>query len=935
MGDTPVFQGHHLIEQGAFDNSPILKALAKSGHFDLHGSNNILNLPATKALAAQMGVSPHPGGPLSGYSDELMAVLRDLENTPDGKILLGRNAPPDVQAAAAERMGVRVQNLDHTLRAGLVNGDLVSNAPQGMSTDEANAKVRRFFSDLEGYERAHVDQINEFKTMKPDELRWRAITQSEGNVKLALEAIEKPNAGTLSPRWGGRESLGTAIEEANHVGRLPLSESTAASVNRAFNLETPLTITRPGPASSASELASNVGRPSSAASELAGNVGRGGSSASELAGNAARAGATDGAVTEAAVATRGRISGAGVLTAAGVAALALDFAVTGHRVAELRSQGNEAGASSATTHFVGRTAGGVAGGFGAGFLYGLVAGSETGPGALVTGLVGGVVGGFAGEYWAQQQDKKAVYTQVDRSGNEWSRNPDEPNSAWTRTVRAPTPEGGYRNLQVVAGGRLVDELNYKSANDAYSLGLANLPEPKDPFRLDASGGRTPPPEPFETSRHYVRNPQNGEWNLSIHEVIDGRIPIDRAVAVSPEQAVQLEAESLRIIGQNALNTPEALVARYQVAYEQYGWHDFANIEPVPEVITGIQTRPQALMASDGNAYTLGGDGTWTTPGMIYGTNAAEGNIGEELNRTRHSQEAGVQELFTMAQIARDNPTPTEFGLRGQVTEAYRNAGIARTPEEINAAVDAVTQSHARDMTTPVPYSLQLQKDGSLATMVGKDDERMEIISVTTPDQIAQAHAQRATAQEAQQPTHVAPAAPSTPAPAQNTPTPHNTAPTSQDKPEVDRRHSMAPRPEDAGLVEQLRSSVAKLDERHNKAWDQSSDRLLASAYRLATEAGFKPRDKVEMALNEATETRAAGTTLFVMRSGPGASPDPAANRAHMPTQEALSAAPEQQYAAANLSRDAQAQDRTQQLAQAQTQEQQQRDDQTRQGPRLG
>jgi hypothetical protein len=146
---------------------------------------------------------------------------------------------------------------------------------------------------------------------------------------------------------------------------------------------------------------------------------------------------------------------------------------------------------------------------------------------------------------------------------------------------------------------------------------------------------------------------------------------------------------------------------------------------------------------------------------------------------------------------------------------------------------------------------------------------------------------------------------------------------------------MTPRPEDAGLVEQLRSSVAKLDERHNKAWDQSSDRLLASAYRLAAEAGFKPGDKVDMALNEATETRAAGTTLFVMRSGPGASPDPAANRAHMPTQEALAAAPEQQYAAANQSRDAQAQDRTQQLAQAQTQEQQQREEQTRQGPRMG
>nr|WP_240657121.1 XVIPCD domain-containing protein [Stenotrophomonas indicatrix] len=122
-----------------------------------------------------------------------------------------------------------------------------------------------------------------------------------------------------------------------------------------------------------------------------------------------------------------------------------------------------------------------------------------------------------------------------------------------------------------------------------------------------------------------------------------------------------------------------------------------------------------------------------------------------------------------------------------------------------------------------------------------------------------------------------------------------------------------------------------LDEKNNKPWDQSSDRLLASAYRLAAEAGFKPGDKVDMALNEATETRAAGTTLFVMRSGPGASSDPAANRVHISTQDALAVAPEQQYAAANRSLGAQDQERSQQLAQAQTQEQ----EQSRQGPRMG
>ncbi|WP_260608081.1 hypothetical protein [Xanthomonas cerealis] len=56
--------------------------------------------------------------------------------------------------------------------------------------------------------------------------------------------------------------------------------------------------------------------------------------------------------------------------------------------------------------------------------------------------------------------------------------------------------------------------------------------------------------------------------------------------------------------------------------------------------------------------------------------------------------------------------------------------------------------------------------------------------------------------------------------------------------------------------------------------------------------------------------------VFVMRSGPGASPDPYANRAQMLTSEALAASQEQQYLAASQTRDMQEQTRLQELAQA-------------------
>ncbi len=140
-----------------------------------------------------------------------------------------------------------------------------------------------------------------------------------------------------------------------------------------------------------------------------------------------------------------------------------------------------------------------------------------------------------------------------------------------------------------------------------------------------------------------------------------------------------------------------------------------------------------------------------------------------------------------------------------------------------------------------------------------------------------------------------------------------------------------PRPEDAAMVEQLRSSVAGLDEKANKPWDERSERMLASAYKMAVEAGFKPDDKVAVALNLPTATQSAGETMFVMRSGPGASPDPYANRAQMPTSEALAASQQQHYLAANQTRDMQEQTRLQELAQARDRGP---DDPSKSGPKM-
>lgn len=701
MSDSPVFQGHHVIEQDAYKQSRLLRELSNQGLFDLHAPRNLLNLPVDRTLAAQLDLSPHPGGPLGEYSRGVREQLAELEQTPDGRAALRGDR------AAAERVATRVGELTDTLKTGLVNGDLHSNTPQGMTREQANARIREFFGDIDGYRQTHATQIAEIGRMPGQEARWAGVTRSEGNVAATLDAIEQPG---MKPVAGdpaaGRQSLGTAVAQANEAGRLPLSEPMEVRLRATFPQEMPPTLVR---APTMPE---------------------------------ARGPLVEGGTVPDVDTPRSGVPGSGramrVVGAAGVALMAYDFVSTGHRVLELRAQGNEAAAEAAETRFVGRNTGGLLVGFGAGFAYGAATGSWTGPGALLSGAAGGALGAYLGDKWADQKQLDQIYAQTDVNGNEWTRNATDPQGAWSRMARVPNGAGGFEETRLIAVGRLSDELNYRSANDSYSLGLASPPEPKNPFRLPATADAASPRTPFESGREYVRDAQSGQWQLEIREIVDGRIPLTRHEPISSERATELERQSSVIIANNAANTPAVIASRYQIAFDQFGWGEFASKEPVPPVIRNSAAQTDTLTASDGNTYTRGTDGEWTRPGMLYGTSQASGNTREELNRTWQAQQYGLQELSEYAAIARANPTPTEYGLRNAVADAYARAGVSRTDADIDAATRAVTQDHARDGLGQSPYTLEVRPDGSIATLVGQDDRRMETKSVTTPEEIQRA-----------------------------------------------------------------------------------------------------------------------------------------------------------------------------------------------------
>ena len=454
---------------------------------------------------------------------------------------------------------------------------------------------------------------------------------------------------------------------------------------------------------------------------------------------------------------------------AGVAAVAYDFATTGHQVLKLEAQGNTTGSESAKTHFVGRNVGGIGGGIAVGFLagagYGLAGGSPTGPGALVTAGVGGVVGGvggaFLGEKSAQQKDIDRVFTQQDKDGNEWSRDLEDPKGTWTRIaetqqVKAATTtstESGtqaYSKVRYVAGDVLANQLNYKSANASYELGLANVSKPQDPFSMPPGKGDARSLD----GGNWARDPQSHAWTREVvTDRLEHGIKISHTETAGPQRAAELDQASKLVIAQNAANMPAAIAARYQVAYNQFGWNQNGE---VPAAVKDASTRTESLQASDGNTYARGAGGEWTAPGTLYGTNQASGNVRDELNATYQSQQAGLLELSAHATEALANPTlPKPMSMRGMVAFAYGSSGVARTEAQIDDATAAVARTHARNGLDQGgrPFSLVLQPDprtgrpgpnSAIVTMM--DDGRDGILSeskmvpkgITTAGEIKQA-----------------------------------------------------------------------------------------------------------------------------------------------------------------------------------------------------
>ncbi|WP_249263228.1 peptidoglycan-binding protein, partial [Xanthomonas axonopodis] len=514
--DKPVFQGHHLIEQVAFKESDLLQELSKNSLFDLHGDRNMLNLPADKALALKLDVSPHNGGPLGAYSIGLNDALQELEDSPDGQAYLRKG---DLQAG--QRLAAETDRLCATLKVGMVNGHLLTNTPDGMTSEAANKHNEKFFSDIQSYQQKHALQISAFEKLTGAEARWPAVLKSESNLVASLQAIDQPGFKAVKGNAAlGLQGLGDSIEQTQTKGVLPLSESGTKAVEQTFP-----------------------------------RLMRGAVSPELLYGN---------------------LSAGQALRVTGLLASATDAIGTSQRVSTLLAQDNLLGAKHELRNYAANNASAWAGAW-AGAEIGAVGGPV---GVAVGGAVGGVAGYVVSDKIMATLDEREITHQVDSLGRQWSFN----GRQWVQPMAADLRADGIDHPQQTTFSADFDtrrELDYRAANTSVELAMSRMPPPRSPYNLEASSTDLPSLLPA----NWTRDADTGQWQRTrVTDIDPNGGNTTQAEVAPPARAAQLDAQAAEVVESNIVQGPAGLAARYQVAHRLDGWDTIAGIQS-PSAVT--------------------------------------------------------------------------------------------------------------------------------------------------------------------------------------------------------------------------------------------------------------------------------------------------------------------------------------------------------------
>ncbi|MCC4589492.1 hypothetical protein LL962_20775, partial [Xanthomonas sp. NCPPB 1067] len=399
------FRDHHLIEQRTLPKDPLLQELKSAGIFNIHSDRNLIYLPTKPDFAYRIGITPHSGAHIIENQRGIIDELRFYRQTIDYQLF------DQGDLEAGKRLAGRVERFQDFLRIGLSNGDLHINAPLGKTADDIRSETRSFYAQKPSYISKETAQISAINSMQSEEIGWRAIVHSEKRITTTL--LEISNSDANLTRGGddpsARNRLSRAISQAHAAGRLTLSEQGILQVENTLGEE--------------------------AARPLRIPFGQRGFATAEF--------------------LVGELSANQALRTAGLLATAADTVMAGQRATRLLGQDNPLAAQSELAHFAGRNIGGWAGGTAAAYALG-----SSGAGPMVLIAADAYFLSTAGEKAAELLDNRAIYTQTDRDGTQWSFN----GTAWARDGRADTSNDGIDNptaTPIVASYEKARELNYQ------------------------------------------------------------------------------------------------------------------------------------------------------------------------------------------------------------------------------------------------------------------------------------------------------------------------------------------------------------------------------------------------------------------------------------------------------------------------------------------
>ncbi|MCC4622728.1 hypothetical protein LL965_22850, partial [Xanthomonas cassavae CFBP 4642] len=411
---------------------------------------------------------------------------------------------------------------------------------------------------------------------------------------------------------------------------------------------------------------------------------------------------------------------------AGLLATAADTVMTGQRATQLLGQDNPLAAQSELAHFAGRNVGGWAGGTAAAYALG-----SSGAGPMVLIAADAYFLSTAGEKAAALLDNRAIYTQTDREGTQWSFD----GRAWAREGKADTTNDGVDNptsTPIVASYQKAREFNYQATNAAAALALKDAPAPQDPYRQPANATD----RPSLSTADWRRDAADGQWHRLVKAEISGANDRGNYVqeTASPQRAAELDAQAQEVIARNIANSPGAIAARYELAHHRSGWA--ADGLPMSPAVQQALPDPDALTASDGQRYYRNMDGQWTSNGA-----PPDGNRVLELDTTRTLLQPALAEQAQA--IAAIGQSPQD--LQGEQTlYRYRIVGTELQPQW-REAIELATQRTREAEGLTGDSALQLQRgpggtfgaDSPIAHLQRGTDGVERIVAVTSSEDIRQ------------------------------------------------------------------------------------------------------------------------------------------------------------------------------------------------------